>query len=91
MQHLAWSFDWPVRRAVAVSAHGSYVITGEAHGCWTARFTRAGTEQFRRPAHEVGKAPEYPSVADAMRACHRHAERFSDESSDRLSVCTPFP
>lgn len=91
MRQLSWSFDWPVRRAVAVSPHGTYVISGEAQGCWLARFTRAETEEFRRTRHPVGDATEYQCMADAMRACQRHAERFCNESSDRLSVITPVP
>jgi hypothetical protein len=91
MFHLEWSFDWPVQRAVAVSPHGTYVISGEGPGQWLAKFTRADTEQFRRTAHPVGQATRYPSMADAMRACQRHAEQSSTDSSDRLSVNTPMP
>lgn len=91
MEQLKWSFDWPIRRAVAVSSHGTYVISGEGPARWFARFTRADTEQFRRTRHPVGQATEYTCMADAMRACQRHAEQFSSDSSDRLNVTTPLP
>lgn len=91
MYRLEWSFDWPVQRAVGVTPHGTYVISGEAPGQWLARFTRADTEQFRRTAHVVGDTMRYPSMADAMRACQRHADHFSSDSSDRLTISTPIP
>ena len=92
MSQLSWSFDWPVRRAVAVAAHGTYVIIGEGSADWSARFTRADTEQFRRTAHEVGQHTcHYLSMADAMRACQRHAEGYASDSSDRLTMTTPVP
>lgn len=90
MKQLTWSFDWPVQKAVAVASHGTYVITGEAPGRWWAYFTHADTQPYRRTAWPVAKT-FYPSMADAMRACHRHADRFDPESSNRLSVTTPVP
>lgn len=92
MMHLTWSFDWPLQRAVAIASHGTYVITGEAPGRWTARFTRADTEPHRRTAQPVKPGTiVFPTMADAMRACRRHADHFDPEASDRLSVVTPTP
>lgn len=92
MSQLTWSFDWPVKRAVAVSTHGTYVITGEGSADWSARFTRADTEQFRRTAHEVGSSTcHYASMADAMHACQRHADGHTSATSDRLTMWTPVP
>lgn len=92
MPHLTWSFDWPVRRAVAVATHGTYVIVGESPGVWSAKFTRVETEQYRRTARAVAvHACHYPSMADAMHACQRHADGYSPESSGRLTMSTPVP
>jgi hypothetical protein len=87
-----WSFDWPVRRAVAVAAHGTYVIVGEGPQNWSAKFTRVDTEQYRRTARDVGpQICHYASMADAMHACQRHADGHSPESSGRLALSTPLP
>lgn len=92
MAQLTWSFDWPVRRAVAVAAHGTYVIVGEAPGDWSAKFTRVDTHQYRRTARDVGQQTcHYPSMADALRACQRHADGYSPQSSGRLTMSTPVP
>ena len=91
MRQLEWSFDWPVRRAVAVCAHGTYLISGVATGQWMARFTRADTEPFRRTSRPVSAETCYPTMADAMRACHRHSEHYSADSSDRFTIQTPIP
>lgn len=91
MRQLTWSFDWPVLKAVAVASHGTYVISGEAPGRWMAQYRRSDTQPYRRSMHPVAKELYFPTMADAMRACHRHAENFDWESSDRLSVVTPRP
>jgi hypothetical protein len=92
MKHLTWSFDWPLQRAVAVASHGTYVITGEAPGRWSAHFTRVDTEPYRRTARPVRSGTaHFATMADAMRACHRHADSFDPDSSDRLKVATPLP
>ena len=92
MVHLRWSFDWPVRRAVAVAPHGTYVISGEGPSEWSAKFTRVDTEAFRKTQRALDdRGTRYESIADAMRACQRHAEQFSSDSSDRLLIVTPVP
>jgi hypothetical protein len=90
MSLLRWSFDWPVRRAVAVAHHGTYVIEGTAPHEWLATFTRLyAPGQAGRPL--PGTSRSFVTMADAMHACRLHAEQFTSESSDRLSAATPVP
>jgi hypothetical protein len=90
--HLTWSFDWPVRRAVAVANHGTYVIFGEGSSRWAAKFSRADSGLLEKKTGDLSRMPTYyASMADALRACQSHAERFAHNLSDRLMVNTPIP
>ena len=89
---LTWSFDWSVRRAVAVPTHGTYVIFGEGQSRWAAKFSRADTGPIERKTVDLSRIPTYyPCMADALRACQSHAERFAHNLSDRLTINTPTP
>ena len=53
---------------------------------------RADTEEFRKSKRSVSAHYKtFANPADAIRACQRHAERYSSESSDRFTVVTPPP
>ncbi len=88
MAALTWSFDEPQKRAVAVAAHGTYVVIGEDDKRWFTQFTRAD---------RLAKAPAPPadhayffSLDDARQSCQRHADRYSDDGSNRF-MTTPVP
>lgn len=94
MAHLTWSFDWPVNRAVAVSTQGTYVVVGVAAGRWSVAFTRAIPKACDGGSDSDSLNREdlvFPSVADAMHACQRHADKCTPESSGRWSQATPVP
>lgn len=90
--YLTWSFDWPVRRAVAVASHGTYVIMGEGSSRWAAKFFRADSGLLEKNTGDLSRTPTYfACMADALRACQSHTERFVHNLSDRLMVNTPIP
>lgn len=89
---LVWDFEWGNNRASATAKHGTYTVARLITGEWAASFTRVDTEKFRRTRRSVGlKSATFMSVADAIRACRSHAERYSADTSSRLMVITPRP
>ena len=89
---LTWFFEWDVGRGTARPGHGTYTIERTDDGEWIARFVRADTEEFRKTKRSVSAHYKtFQTPADAIRACQRHAERYSAESSDRFTISTPLP
>jgi hypothetical protein len=92
MPYLTWTFDWSAGRAETRPSHGVYVVQRQAPGRWSAIFTRVETEPYRRTARAVDKQQEtFSSMADAMRACQRHADTYRPDASNRLKSITPLP
>jgi hypothetical protein len=94
MPHLTWKFDWAQNQASATATHGTYLITAEGDKRWGGRFVRSATASgASRKYHgdPLATIRYFPSLADAVRACQSHCERFSPHSSDRLSIKTPRP
>ena len=90
MTYLYWTFDWNAKRAHAASDRGTYVIEGDDHQCWTARFRRTndGTDVLTRDGTKHSR--EFTSLSDALRACQRHCEQVaSSASSGRFTAQTP--
>jgi hypothetical protein len=94
MTYLYWTFDWNAKRAQATSDRGTYVIEGDDHQQWTARFhiTNDGTDVLTnegtpsRGKHSMA----FSTLSDALRACQRHSEQIaSSGSSGRLTKQTP--
>ena len=86
MTALIWSFDRPLKRAVAVSPYGTYVVIGEDDTRWFVQFTHADCSAASgQPDHAY-----YRSMEEAFRACQRHGERFSADGSNRF-MHTPIP
>jgi hypothetical protein len=91
IMQLAWSFDLGNYRATAIALHGTYTVERLPTGEWNAHFVRSDTEQFRRTQHPVQpRSMTFKTLADAVRACNRHAQH-SDQSSDRFTIRTPPP
>lgn len=93
MTHLAWTFDWPVNRAVAVTLQGTYVIHGKAPADWSVKFTRAIPKSAisDSDSDSLNKTDlTFYTVADAMHACQKHADSCSWDSSGRWLQITPF-
>jgi hypothetical protein len=92
MPPIDWVFAWEQNRAVGKAGHGTYVVARLASGEWEAAFTSVDTQPYRRTKRPVDpRSMTFTSVAAAIRACHRHAERYSPDASNRFTVVTPLP
>lgn len=92
MNYLYWTFDWNAKRARATCDRGTYVIEGDDHQRWIARFHKHddGTDVLTRD--DSRHSLEFPSLSDALRACQRHCEQAdSSASSGRFTTATPPP
>jgi|SRR3954469_6553246 hypothetical protein len=92
MCHLDWAFDWANYAATATAGHGTYHILRTDPGHWTTSFRHAGmTATSDRPRPLPVGALAFASLADAVHACHRHAERYTTHATAGLRYLTPPP
>ena len=91
MSYLYWTFDWNAKKAEAVSAEGRYIIEGDDQAKWTARFKKGTDRTDVIPRDDGRHTLTFETLSDALRACQRHCDRKSSDTSGRLTIRTPLP
>lgn len=89
--YLYWTFDWNAKKAEAVSPEGTYTIEGDEQAKWIARFKKGSDQTDVLPRDPDRHTLTFETLSDALRACQRHCDRKSSETSGRLTISTPLP